>query len=94
MAVHLKQGNFYSAYMQSFPPSCSADLCRRDGEGNKEGSYYSPVSAGLSVRYRSVSLQFSTGKPVSGAGLQSVARVVLLATVPMKKVGFETGLSE
>ena len=53
------------------------------------------MSAGLSVRYRSVSLQLvSIGKPVFGGKLQSVAQVVLLATVPMKKVGFETGLSE
>lgn len=50
------------------------------------------MNAGLSVHYRSVSFQFGIGKPMAGARLQSVAQVVLLATVPIKKPGSEAGL--
>lgn len=44
-----------------------------------------PVTVDMWVHSRSVSLQFSTGKPGFGAKLQSVPQGVFLATVPITK---------
>lgn len=81
MAVHLKQKNSYSSY--SILVAFLTLAVQYASEMTKATE--KPVTVDMWVHSRSVSLQFSTGKPGFGAKLQSVPQVVFLVAVPITK---------
>ena len=82
MAVHLKQRNSYSSY-RILVAFLTLAVLEYASEMTK--AIEKPVTIDMWGHSRSVSLQFSIGKTVFGAKLQSVLQAVLLATVSITK---------